>query len=150
MCIRDRRERCRLYLLACCPWMSLLLLLYCPSLFFSSFFCTARRALVYTRGLRLISISLLSTVHQLILCKCFRVTTGVMIAMLWQYSAPPTIVTAVVTKQRSWNWMTPWSIPCKSICFTLMYVYVSASHEKWLVSVSVWFLEGFCFRNSNI
>ena len=42
--------------------MSLLLLLYCPSLFFFSFFfvCTARRAVVYTRGSRLLSISLLS------------------------------------------------------------------------------------------
>ena len=52
------RERCRLYLLEYCPWMSLLLLLYCPSLFFLIFF-TARRTLVYTRGSHLISISLL-------------------------------------------------------------------------------------------
>ena len=44
-------------------WMSLLLLFYCPSLFLLFFFfflCTARRALVYTRGSRLISISLSS------------------------------------------------------------------------------------------
>ena len=41
--------------------MSLLLLLYCPSLFLPFcflFFCTARRTLVYTRGSRLINISL--------------------------------------------------------------------------------------------
>ena len=49
---------CRLNLLVYCLWMSLLLLLYCPSLFLI-FFCTARRALVHTRGSRLISISLL-------------------------------------------------------------------------------------------
>ena len=49
---RDR-DRCRLYLLGYCPWMSLLLLLYCPSLFFFSFFfCTARRALVYILEVR--------------------------------------------------------------------------------------------------
>ena len=56
---REReRERCRLYLLVYCPWLSLLLLLCCPSLSFF-LFCTARRALVYTRDSRLINISLL-------------------------------------------------------------------------------------------
>ena len=49
-----------MYLLVYCPWVSLILLLYCSSLSFSLSFCTARRALVYTRGSRLISISLLS------------------------------------------------------------------------------------------
>ena len=48
VCVRERggegerknereSERCRSYLLVYCPWMSLLLLLYCPS-FFPSFF----------------------------------------------------------------------------------------------------------------
>ena len=49
---------CMLYLLAYCLWISLVLLLYCPSLF--SFFSTMQRAeLIYTKGSRLISISLL-------------------------------------------------------------------------------------------
>ena len=38
VCVREsgggERERGRLYLLVNCPWMSLLLLLYCPSFFF--------------------------------------------------------------------------------------------------------------------
>ena len=58
---REREwERCGLYLLVYCQWMSLLLLLYCPSLFSFSFFffCTAHRALIYTRGSPLINISL--------------------------------------------------------------------------------------------
>ena len=42
-----------MYLLMYCPWMSLLLLLYCPSLLLFFF----RRARVYTRGSRVISIS---------------------------------------------------------------------------------------------
>ena len=65
--IERESERCRFYLLVYCPWISLLLLLYCPSLPFFVFvlFCTARRALVYTRGSRLISISLLSFYYYL-------------------------------------------------------------------------------------
>ena len=59
VCVREREgggrereresERCRLYLLVSCPWMSLLLLLYCPSLFF---FFVQRAELWYTLEVR--------------------------------------------------------------------------------------------------
>ena len=47
------------YICWCTASMSSLLLLYCVLAFFLFLLCTAHQALVYTRGSRLISISLL-------------------------------------------------------------------------------------------
>ena len=66
------RERERMRDVGCICWCctvhgwAFYCCVYCPSLFssfFLLFFCTARRALVYTRGSRLICISLLSLLH---------------------------------------------------------------------------------------
>jgi len=51
----------------------------------------------------------------------FLVSSGVTIAMWWQYFRPPIIVIVAGIKQPSWNWTIHWNTPCKFTCFIALF-----------------------------